>query len=43
MTRFGISLTALVVMCLALAACETVKGVGRDIESAGEAIERAVD
>ena len=26
-----------------LSACETVKGVGRDVESAGEAIEDAVD
>lgn len=26
-----------------LAACETVKGVGRDIENAGEALDEAVD
>ena len=26
-----------------LAACETVKGVGRDIENAGEALDKAVD
>lgn len=26
-----------------LASCETVKGVGRDIEKAGEAIDDAVD
>ncbi len=26
-----------------LAACETVKGVGRDVENAGEAIDDAVD
>ena len=26
-----------------LASCETVKGVGRDIESTGEAIDDAVD
>jgi len=28
---------------LALSACETVKGVGRDIENAGEALDEAVD
>ena len=26
-----------------LTACETIKGVGRDVESAGEAIDDAVD
>ncbi|MEL6113266.1 MAG: entericidin A/B family lipoprotein [Pseudomonadota bacterium] len=26
-----------------LSACETVKGVGRDIESAGEALDEAID
>ena len=26
-----------------LASCETIKGVGRDIENAGEAIDDAVD
>lgn len=26
-----------------LSACETIKGVGRDIENTGEAIEDAVD
>ncbi len=32
-------------LCVAmtLSACNTIKGVGRDIESAGEAIEDAVD
>ena len=35
----------LVVIALALAGigCETVKGMGRDIEKAGEAIEKAAD
>lgn len=28
---------------LFLASCETIKGVGRDIENAGEAIDDAVD
>ena len=26
-----------------LAGCETIKGVGRDIENTGEAIDRSVD
>ena len=26
-----------------LSACETVKGVGRDIENTGEAIDRAIE
>lgn len=29
--------------CLFLASCETIKGVGRDIENTGEAIDDAVD
>ena len=28
---------------LSLSACETVKGVGKDIQKGGEAIERAVE
>jgi len=36
-------LTVLVVACLVLSSCETIKGVGRDIENAGEAIDDAVD
>ncbi len=36
-------ISLLAAACLLLAACETVKGVGRDIESAGEAIDDAVD
>lgn len=31
------------VLALALAACNTVKGAGRDIESAGEAGERVIN
>lgn len=33
----------IVAACFFLASCETVKGVGRDIENAGEAIDDAVD
>lgn len=36
-------LSLLFAACLFLASCETVKGVGRDIENAGEAIDDAVD
>lgn len=37
-------LTALLsALCLLLASCETLKGVGRDLENAGEALEEAVD
>lgn len=37
------TLTIVLAACLFLAACETIKGVGRDIENAGEAIDDAVD
>lgn len=37
------TLTFLVAACLFLSSCETIKGVGRDIENAGEAIDDAVD
>lgn len=39
MKHFALLLAA----CLVLASCETVKGVGRDIENAGEAIDDALD
>jgi predicted small secreted protein len=29
--------------CLFLSSCETIKGIGRDIENTGEAIDDAVD
>lgn len=38
MIRLAIVLSAI----LALAACETTKGIGRDVESAGEAIDSAI-
>ncbi|MDW4499713.1 entericidin A/B family lipoprotein [Sulfitobacter sp. D35] len=38
MTRLAILFAAL----LALTACETTKGIGRDMENAGAAIQRAV-
>ncbi|GGC97321.1 entericidin A/B family lipoprotein [Aquisalinus flavus] len=36
-------LAALVALTMFMSACETVKGVGRDITNAGEAIDEAVD
>lgn len=38
--RFAV-VAALVVSCLAATACNTVKGVGRDVQSAGRGVERA--
>jgi predicted small secreted protein len=37
------ALSVLFAACLFLASCETIKGVGRDTENAGEAIDDAVD
>ena len=38
-----LTLAALIAgIALTTAACNTVKGVGRDIESAGEAVDRAI-
>ena len=36
-----VSLLVIVTSVLALSACNTVQGVGRDIERGGQAIERA--
>ena len=36
-------LLAIFTVSFFLASCETVKGVGRDIEGAGEAIDDAID
>ncbi|MDW3224367.1 MAG: entericidin A/B family lipoprotein [Paracoccaceae bacterium] len=36
-------IVALLSVLLALAACETTKGVGRDVQNAGEALENAVE
>jgi len=40
MDRIGMLLLA--VLTLALAACNTLEGMGKDIRKAGEAIERAI-
>lgn len=36
------AISLLFAACLFLASCETIKGVGRDIENAGEAIDDAL-
>ncbi|MCA8889872.1 MAG: entericidin A/B family lipoprotein [Parvularculaceae bacterium] len=36
-------LSLIICACVFLGACETIKGVGRDIENAGEALDDAVD
>ncbi len=36
-------LSLLLALGLFLASCETIKGVGRDVESVGEAIDDAID
>jgi predicted small secreted protein len=36
-------LAFILALCAFAAACETIKGVGRDIENTGEAIDDAVD
>ncbi|MFK7764995.1 MAG: EcnA/B family entericidin [Roseobacter sp.] len=38
MTRIAVLLS----LVLALAACETTKGLGRDVTSAGEALDEAI-
>ncbi|MBI4687997.1 MAG: entericidin A/B family lipoprotein [Nitrospirae bacterium] len=38
-----IILTMLIAVCIATTACNTMRGVGKDIESAGEAIQKATD
>ncbi|AKH43262.1 putative small secreted protein [Altererythrobacter atlanticus] len=42
MSRKSIALAALVLAAVTLSACNTVKGLGRDIESVGEAGDRAI-
>jgi len=36
-------LALMLAACLVLASCETIKGVGRDLQNAGEAIDDALD
>jgi predicted small secreted protein len=38
-----VALVAAIAVPAALGGCETVKGVGKDIQNAGEAGERAID
>jgi entericidin B len=34
--------TTLMLLCAALVGCNTIQGIGRDVEQGGEAIQRAV-
>lgn len=36
-------LSSLIVLSLGLSACETVEGAGRDIEDAGESVQRSAN
>jgi entericidin B len=42
MNRFRLAAIALLAL-LALSGCNTIQGVGQDVESAGDAIEEAAD
>ena len=42
MTRFRLAATLLFAL-LVLSGCNTIRGVGQDVESAGDAIEEAAD
>ena len=43
MTRLGAGIAAAVVAAVVLSGCNTARGIGQDIEKAGEAIQRAAD
>ena len=43
MIRTALSALALAALSLTATACNTVKGLGEDVESVGEAGERAID
>jgi predicted small secreted protein len=36
-------LSIMLVTCLFLSSCETIKGAGRDVEDAGETIDDSID
>ena len=42
MKKVIIVLLALSVLSFSLAACETIKGMGRDLQNAGQAIDNAI-
>ena len=42
MNKIGIAVVA-VVMLVALAGCNTMRGAGKDVESAGKGIQKTVD
>lgn len=42
MKKMSLTLIALLILSFGLTACETIKGVGRDLQNAGQAIDNAV-
>ncbi len=42
MKKTAFTLLTLVLLSIGLTACETIKGVGRDLQNAGQAIDNAV-
>ena len=42
MKKFIITVTALIILSLGITACETIKGAGRDLQNAGQAIDDAI-
>jgi len=42
--RKGVSLTVMIIMCaIMLAACNTIHGMGKDIEHLGQAMKKSAD
>jgi predicted small secreted protein len=43
MTSKLVALVSLITLATALAACNTIEGVGKDVKATGQAIEKAAD
>ena len=43
MTSKLVALLSLIIFATALAACNTIEGVGKDVKATGQAIEKAAD
>ncbi|MEM7360018.1 MAG: entericidin A/B family lipoprotein [Pseudomonadota bacterium] len=43
MNNFFAKITITLLLCSSLFACNTIRGVGQDIEAAGEAIEKSAE
>lgn len=42
MKKITITFIALIILSFGLTACETIKGVGRDLQNAGQAIDNSI-